>query len=339
MDELLASIETKQQTAERELAEYHVPALDADATATAQKRAHEADEAERRCAAEVEQTMNMTIKLRGKKAKLVSKAQSLNEMLDKWRGQEQQRRAMAEAMAHGIMEQHGDSEREAAREKTAEEWSARLEELVEQLSAVEERLGGSRADLEERFKDALEKYNYYKQQIEQLRVTRTSLKTAMEQRKEEQWRFRKAIASKAGFMFQHYMGRGRHTATLHVDHEHSDIVFHVRVNGSNQGASSAAPGTEGLSHGERSFTTLAFVMALGESAEVPFRVLDGFDVFMDSVNRMISIELLMDIAKVNRNRQFIFITPLDISMIKRDQFTRVFKLKAPRRGGQSQDEQ
>ncbi len=41
-----------------------------------------------------------------------------------------------------------------------------------------------------------------------------------------------------------------------------------------------------LSGGERSLTTMAFVLALGQSLQTPFRMMDEFDVYM--VRRRIS---------------------------------------------------
>ena len=57
---------------------------------------------------------------------------------------------------------------------------------------------------------------------------------------------------------------------------------------------------------------MAFTLALGDSTESPLRAMDEFDVFMDAVNRRISMEALLEFARANA-RQFIFLTPHDVS--------------------------
>jgi len=75
-------------------------------------------------------------------------------------------------------------------------------------------------------------------------------------------------------------------------------------------------------------------LALGESLETPFRVLDEFDVFLDTHARKLTIQTLIFVAKKMVNRQFIFITPQDLSSVTPDRMLKVFKLKPPERGAQ-----
>ncbi len=90
--------------------------------------------------------------------------------------------------------------------------------------------------------------------------------------------------------------------------------------------------TKSLSGGERSYSTVCLLLALWEAMECPFRAMDEFDVFMDAVNRQISIELLIEAAREHKNRQFIFITPHDYSGINSGPDLRVIKMRPPERG-------
>lgn len=64
-----------------------------------------------------------------------------------------------------------------------------------------------------------------------------------------------------------------------------------------------------LSGGERSFTTVAFILALGEWTESPFRAMDEFDVFMDAINRRIATQTLLEFAREKAELQFVLLTP------------------------------
>lgn len=73
-----------------------------------------------------------------------------------------------------------------------------------------------------------------------------------------------------------------------------------------------------LSGGERSFTTLAFELAMWEFCETPFRVLDEFDVYMDDTYRKIAVDTLMELCESQPRRQFLFITPQDMYPFLKD---------------------
>ena len=71
------------------------------------------------------------------------------------------------------------------------------------------------------------------------------------------------------------------------------------------------------------------LVSLGATIECPFRVMDEFGVFMDQVSRKVAMQELVDMAREMPNRQFVFITPQDLSSLPVSDHLRVFKLNAP----------
>jgi len=72
--------------------------------------------------------------------------------------------------------------------------------------------------------------------------------------------------------------------------------------------------------------------------ESPFRAMDEFDVFMDAVNRHMSLKLLIESAREQKHRQFIFITPHDLTSVAAGPDVRVNRMRDPERniGGPEQ---
>lgn len=74
--------------------------------------------------------------------------------------------------------------------------------------------------------------------------------------------------------------------------------------------------TRSLSGGERSFTTVAFVLALWHHCATPFKLMDEVDVFMDMVTRRMSYNALIKFAQLTETKaQFIYLSPLELPEI------------------------
>ena len=103
---------------------------------------------------------------------------------------------------------------------------------------------------------------------------------------------------------------------------------------SDSGSGREVTNTRTLSGGEKSFTTLALLLALGQVTQVPFAVFDEIDVFMDDLNRKITLQALFQEAKAQLGRrQYCVLTPNDLTGIKTDADTQILKLKDPERLG------
>jgi len=109
--------------------------------------------------------------------------------------------------------------------------------------------------------------------------------------------------------FTQFLSRKEFIGEMIVDPQAEKLE--LRVNPL-KGAETFVKSTKALSGGEKSYSTICFIMALWEAIQSPFRALDEFDVFMDMVNRRIAVDALVTIARLQKNRQFILLSPLKI---------------------------
>ena len=65
---------------------------------------------------------------------------------------------------------------------------------------------------------------------------------------------------------------------------------------------------------------VSLILALWETIQPPFRMLDEFDVFMDMMNRNKSVEMILDFAMKHRDFQYFFLTPLNTEMLKNPKY-------------------
>ena len=79
--------------------------------------------------------------------------------------------------------------------------------------------------------------------------------------------------------------------TIKLDYEAEKLDVKVRVDGGGGGRHSSTKDMKSLSGGERSFITVCFMLALAQVISSPFHCMDEFDVFMDAINRRVSLAL------------------------------------------------
>ncbi|XP_058055602.1 structural maintenance of chromosomes protein 6-like [Anopheles bellator] len=93
--------------------------------------------------------------------------------------------------------------------------------------------------------------------------------------------------------------------------------------------SNAVSTPKSLSGGERSYATVALLIALWSCVSTPFIFLDEYDVFTDQVNRHTITRLLLHQARMRGKRQFCFLTPQDMSEIKTTPNITIYRMTDP----------
>jgi len=157
-------------------------------------------------------------------------------------------------------------------------------------------------------------------QIDELAATIKYLDISLRYRKKGFFEMRGAIVQAVKNHFTFRLRSRNYQGKLNFDHKEHTLEIKVNPNAGNKGHNGGDDDDEDedyrvlktLSGGEKSFCTVSLVLAFWDDMTPPFRILDEFDVFMDSINRRIAIDLIINYAKEARKFQYMFLTPLNL---------------------------
>lgn len=129
--------------------------------------------------------------------------------------------------------------------------------------------------------------------------------------------------------FSEIMAVRNYTAEIEIDFKKSELE--LKVIPRDAGIEGAVSNTKSLSGGERSYSTVAFLISLWSCVDHSFYFLDEYDVFSDEYNRHIMTQLLLNEAEKKQEKQFGFLTPQDFSNIQATDRITLHKLHDPDR--------
>ncbi|KAM9354821.1 structural maintenance of chromosomes protein 6 [Pholidichthys leucotaenia] len=177
-----------------------------------------------------------------------------------------------------------------------------------------------------------EAFALYKEKTNQVRDLRkfiTRLDNIMSDRQNRYKILRRSLSVRCKLYFNNFLIKMNCGGSMIFDHSNETLSILVKPPGRTVGSASDM---RSLSGGERSFSTVCFMLSLWEITESPFRCLDEFDVYMDMHNRRICLDLLLELSERQCLRQFIFITPLTTSNLPKTDLIKIHKLQNPERG-------
>ncbi|XP_028250414.1 structural maintenance of chromosomes protein 6 isoform X2 [Parambassis ranga] len=193
---------------------------------------------------------------------------------------------------------------------------------------VHESNHGEREQVVREYAEALALYRGKTNQVRDLRKFIDRLDAIMSDRQNRYKTMRRSLSVRCKLYFNNFLIRMNCSGSMIFDHNNEMLSIWVQPPGREEDDVSDM---RSLSGGERSFSTVCFMLSLWEITESPFRCLDEFDVYMDMHNRGICLDLLLELSERQHLRQFLFITPLTISNLPTSSLIKIHQLQNPER--------
>ncbi|NXA51544.1 SMC6 protein, partial [Nothocercus julius] len=212
--------------------------------------------------------------------------------------------------------------------RTVKSLDAEMNRLRERINSEKDR-HGNREEIIQQFFDAKEKFEDANSKVKNLKKFIKLLEEIMTQRFKIYWQFLRLLSLRCKLYFDHLLRIRAYCGKIIFDHKNETLSITVQPG---EGDKASLNDVRSLSGGERSFSTVCFILSLWSITESPFRCLDEFDVYMDMVNRRIAMDMMLKVADSQRHRQFILLTPQSMSSLPTSTLIRILRLQDPERG-------
>jgi structural maintenance of chromosomes protein 6 len=229
------------------------------------------------------------------------------------------------------------SEQPELSEKSPDQIHLEIEGMKRRLEREQNRNGGKSADeIEEEYLLAAKKDIENQAMLKRIKRYALSIKKGLEIRKTERSKMEdrtKRIVRQNFNLFLQSRGHRGKISFKRNDKGVSELIITTQMatHRTGDGDLHVTKDLRALSGGERSYTTLAFMLALAEVCQNPVRIMDEPDVFMDDVSRDVAFRELVEFCSTQlSDRQMILVTPLRLPAgLHSTNSVRIQKLQKP----------
>ncbi|NXJ29006.1 SMC6 protein, partial [Dicrurus megarhynchus] len=211
--------------------------------------------------------------------------------------------------------------------RTVKSLNAEMNRLREKINS-ESSHRGNREEIIQQFHYAKERYEDASNKVRNLRRFIAVLDGVMTERLKVYRQFLRTLSMRCKLHFEHLLRVRGCSGNIIFDHKNETLSISVQPRKEEKASRSDL---RSLSGGERSFSTVCFILSLWNISESPFRCMDEFDVYMDMVNRRIAIDMILERTVLQRHRQFILFTPLSMSSLPTSPHIRILRMPDPPR--------
>ncbi|XP_049674556.1 structural maintenance of chromosomes protein 6 [Accipiter gentilis] len=212
--------------------------------------------------------------------------------------------------------------------RTVKSLDAEMNRLRERINSENLR-HGNREEIVQQFHDAKERYEDANTKVKHLKKFIRLLEEIMTQRFKIYRQFLRLLSLRCKLYFDNLLRLRACSGKILFDHKNETLSITVQPREEDK---AALNDVRSLSGGERSFSTVCFILSLWSITESPFRCLDEFDVYMDMVNRRIAMDMILKVADSQHHRQFILLTPQRMSSLPTSPRIRILRMQDPERG-------